>query len=77
MTKQINISPKEKRILQNINLKGTMGKCGRMTKEERLQILFDLINKGFLTDKMKVTPLGLEVSAPFFTDSFIFVPIYS
>ena len=64
MTRQINITEQQKRILQNIHLTGTMGKCGSMKKVERLSILLDLMAKGLLRENMSLTSIGIDVSAP-------------
>jgi hypothetical protein len=64
MTKQVNISQQEKRILQNIHLLGTMGKCGSMTKQQRLSILLGLMAKGLIRENMTLTDKGIHVSAP-------------
>jgi hypothetical protein len=64
MTKQINITEQEKRILQNIHLTGTMGKCGNMTKDKRLSILLGLMTKGLLRENMTLTSIGIDVSLP-------------
>lgn len=58
------LSQTEKRILQNIHLTGTMGKCGSLTKKQRLSILNKLIENKLLTDRLALTPKGIEVSAP-------------
>lgn len=64
MTKQINISQQEKRVLQNIHLTGTMGKCGSMTKQTRLSLLLGLMAKGLIRENMTLTSKGIDVSAP-------------
>ena len=65
MRTEITITEQEKRILQNINLTGTMGKCGNMKQPKRLSILLDLVSRGLLTPDAKITKLGIEVSSPF------------
>ena len=64
MTRQINITEQEKRVLQNIHLTGTMGKCGNMTKDNRLSLLLGLMAKGLLRENMQLTSIGIDVSAP-------------
>ncbi len=58
------LSQTEIRILQNIHLTGTMGKCGSLTAKQRLSILIDLINKKLLTENVTLTAKGIEASAP-------------
>lgn len=58
------ISQTEKRILQNIHLTGTMGKCGSLTQKKRLSILNKLIENNLLTERLTLTPKGIEQSAP-------------
>ncbi len=64
MTQQVNITAQEKRILQNIHLTGAMGKCGSITKNERLGILLGLMSKGLLKENMQLTTIGIDISAP-------------
>jgi hypothetical protein len=64
MFQQVNISQTEKRILQNLHLKGCIGKCGSLTKKERETILNGLIKKELLTQRCTLTKLGIEYSAP-------------
>ncbi len=63
-TEKTEINPNEKRILQNIHLRGTMGKCGSLNKDQRLGILLGLMSKGFLKENMTLTKTGIEISAP-------------
>lgn len=58
------LSQTEIRILQNIHLTGTMGKCGSLTAKQRLSILTGLINKKLLTESLNLTAKGIEQSAP-------------
>ena len=64
MTQQISITPQEKKILQNIHLTGTIGKCGSLNKSQRLSILLDLMAKGLMRENLSLTQLGIEISAP-------------
>ena len=51
----------EKRILKNIHLTGTMGKCGSMTKQQRVNTLTMLIKKGLLHKSgCKLTAAGIN-----------------
>jgi hypothetical protein len=56
----------EKRVLQSLHLRGIMGNMGSMKQKERLSLLQGLILRGLLTNDCVVTPLGIEVSAPFY-----------
>jgi len=59
------LNEQELRVLRNIHLLGYMGSMGNMNKKERQQFLQTLITKKVLTTSGRLTPLGIELSAPF------------
>jgi len=62
----MKITDTEKRILQNLHLKGCTGKMGSLNKDQRGKILKGLQDKGLLDKNCRPTQKGIEVSAPFY-----------
>lgn len=56
------ITVTEKRVLQNLHLRGFMGKMGSMTQPQRLALLNSLISRGLLDKHGNVTQLGIDLS---------------
>lgn len=56
------ISDTEKRVLQNLHLRGFMGKMGAMKQADRVKLLQGLVAKGLIDANCNVTKLGIEKS---------------
>ncbi len=65
--KQSDLTPTELRVLQNIHLNGCTGRMGSLNLAQRRKVIFGLVEKKLLNDKARLTPLGIELSAPFQT----------
>jgi len=50
--------------LQSLHLRGYLGRCGAKNKRDRLALLRGLIDRGYMTDNLIVTPKGIEESKP-------------
>ena len=49
------------RILKNIQLTGTMGNCGRMTRKQRTDKLYELMEMGYIGSHVTLTQAGIDV----------------
>lgn len=65
-TNNITLTDTEKRVLQNLHLKGYTGPMGNMKLAQRRKLMCGLVDRGFLDKNGVPTKLGIEVSAPFY-----------
>ena len=60
----MELTKTEIRVLRNLHLTGGTGKMGNMNLKQRKKLIYGLVEKGLLSEKSELTPLGIEMSLP-------------
>ena len=58
------LTEQEKRINVNLHLKGVVGSCGALTKKQRYDLVYGLVDRGYLTAKGQPTAKAIEETRP-------------